>query len=122
MKFLSLIRVNESSGQKPSERLQAEMGKLIEEWTQKGKLLRTAGLRPTREGVRVRSTYGKLTTTDGPFAESKEVIGGYAVLEAEDRQEAIELVKAFLAVHGDEWDVECELRALEGDAEWGAGV
>jgi hypothetical protein len=122
MKFLSMIRVNENSGQKPSERLQAEMGKLIDEWTREGKLIRTAGLRPTREGFRVRSRYGAISTTDGPFTETKEVIGGYAVLEAKSMQEAVELTKRFLRVHGDEWDVECDVRALDGDREFGAGA
>jgi len=120
MKFLSMIRINENSGQKPSEQLQADMGKLIEEWIREGKLIRTAGLRPTREGFRIRSRYGELSTTDGPFTESKEVIGGYAVLEAMDKEEAVALTKRFLAVHGDEWDIECEVRPLDGDMEFGA--
>ena len=63
--------------------------------------------------------YGKLSTTDGPFTESKEVIGGYAVLEAKSKEHAIELTKRFLAVHGDEWDLECEVRPLDGP-EFGA--
>lgn len=115
MLFLSLIRVNESTGQKPSERLMTEMGKLIEEMTKEGTLVRTAGLRPTREGVRLRSNHGKLTQTDGPFTEAKEVIGGYAVLNATSMEHAIELTKRFLAVHGDEWNLECEVRALAGE-------
>ncbi len=57
---------------------------------------------------------GKLSTTDGPFTESKEVIGGYAVLEAKLMQEAVELTKRFLRVQGKEWDIECEVRQLEG--------
>jgi hypothetical protein len=122
MKFLSMIRIDETTGQVPSEQLMADMGKLIEEWTREGKLIRTAGLRPTSEGFRVRSRHGKLTTTDGPFTESKEVIGGYAVLEARDKQEAIELTRRFLQIHGDEWDIECEVRPLDGDMEFGAGA
>lgn len=78
MRFLSMIRINENTGQKPSEPLMTEMGKLIDEMTKEGTLVRTAGLRPTQEGFRVRSTYGKLSMTDGPFTESKEVIGGEA--------------------------------------------
>jgi hypothetical protein len=113
MRFLSLVRVAET-GQKPSERLMNEMGKLIEEMTKKGVLIRTAGLRPTKEGFRMRSNRGKLSMTEGPFVETKEVIGGYAVLEAASMQEAIEITKRFLEVHGDEWNVECEVRALDG--------
>lgn len=120
MKFLSMIRIDESKGQAPSEQLMADMGKLIDQWLKEGKLIRTAGLRPSSEGVRVRSRHGAISTKDGPFTESKEVIGGYAVLEAKDRAEAIELTKQFLAVHGEEWDIECEVRALDGDMEFGA--
>ena len=121
MKFLSLVRVQET-GQKPTERLMREMGKLMDEMTRKGKLVATAGLRPSAEGKRVRSRFGALSTTDGPFTESKEVIGGYAILEAASMEEAMELTRRFLEVHGDEWDVECEVRALEGGQEFGAGA
>ena len=114
MRFLSMIRVDETAGQQPSEQLMADMGKLIEEMTQSGVLVSTAGLRPTSEGVRVRLRGGKLSTTDGPFTEAKEVIGGYAILEAKSKAEAVELTKRFLRVHGDEWDIECELRQLDG--------
>lgn len=111
MKFLSLIRVKET-GQQPSQRLMDEMGKLMEQQFRARKLVRTAGLKPSAEGIRLRSNYGKFSRTDGPFAETKEVIGGYAVLEADSKEEAIELTRAFLKVHGDEWDLECELREL----------
>ncbi|HYC37260.1 MAG TPA: YciI family protein [Usitatibacter sp.] len=113
MRFLSMIRVAET-GQKPSERLMTEMGKLMDEMIREGSLIRTAGLRPTQEGVRVRSDRGKLSITEGPFTETKEVIGGYAVLEARSMDEAVELTKRFLAVHGDEWNLECEIRPLDG--------
>jgi hypothetical protein len=119
MRFLSIIRTNESAGQKPSERLMTEMGKLMEEMFEEGTLVRTAGLRPSSEGFRMRSRYGEVSTTDGPFTEAKEVVGGYAVLEAASTDEAIELTKRFLQVHGDEWDVECEVRPLDGE-EFGA--
>jgi hypothetical protein len=119
MRFLSMIRIQENTGQQPSERLMSEMGKLIEEMTRAGKLISTAGLRPTSEGVRVRLQRGKLSTIDGPFTETKEVIGGYAVLEAQSKAEAIELTKRFLQIHGDEWNLECEVRQLDGP-EFGA--
>jgi hypothetical protein len=119
VRFLSMIRINENTGQKPSERLMNEMGKLMEEMIREGTLVATAGLRPTKEGVRVRSRYGKLSRTDGPFTESKEVIGGYAILEAPSLKEAIALTERFLKVHGDEWDLECEVRPLDGP-EFGA--
>jgi len=115
MRFLSMIRVEEKEGQAPSERLMNEMGTLIEEMIRDGSLVRTAGLRPTRDGVRVRSNHGKVSITDGPFAETKEVIGGYAILEAASIKEAVALTRRFLAVHGDEWNIECEVRPLDGE-------
>ena len=114
MRFLSMIRINENSGEVPSEQLMNDMGKLIDEMTREGTLVRTAGLRPTAEGVRVRQRHGKLSTVDGPFTETKEVIGGFAILEAASLKEAIELTKRFLRIHGDEWDIECEVRQLDG--------
>lgn len=121
MRFLSMIRINENSGHQPSEQLMADMGKLMQELTEAGVLLDTAGLRPTGEGARVRLTHGKLKVIDGPFTESKEVIGGYALLRAASMDEAVELAKRFLRVHGDDWDVECEVRAIDDSGECGAG-
>ncbi|HVQ32739.1 MAG TPA: YciI family protein [Lysobacter sp.] len=113
MRFLSMVRVSETTGQVPSERLMADMGKLIEEFTAKGALVETAGLRPTSEGVRLRNNHGKFSRTDGPFTEAREVIGGYAILKADSMDEAIALTQRFLEVHGEEWNVECEIRQLE---------
>lgn len=115
MRFLSVIRTDERAGHGPSERLMNEMGRLMEEMTQEGSLIRTAGLRPSSEGFRVRWKRGTLSTVDGPFTESKEVIGGYAILEAANREEALELTKRFLEIHGDEYELECEVRPLDGD-------
>ena len=115
MRFLSMIRIDETTGQVPSEQLMADMGKLIEELTRTGQLVSTAGLRPTSEGVRVKlHRGGRLTVLDGPFTEAKEVIGGYAILEAPSLEEAVELTRRFLKVHGTDWDVECEVRQLDG--------
>ena len=114
MRYLSMIRLDEKTAQKPSERLMTEMGKLIEEMTRDGTLVSTAGLRPTAEGKRVRWNRGQLSMTDGPFLETKEIIGGFAVLEAKSMDHAIEITKKFLRIHGDEWNVECEVRQMEG--------
>jgi hypothetical protein len=115
MRFLSMIRVDETTGQAPSDQLMADMGQLIEELTRTGQLVSTAGLRPTAEGVRVRlHRGGQLSVIDGPFTETKEVIGGYAILEAQSKAEAVELTRRFLKVHGTDWDIECEVRPLDG--------
>src|SRR4051794_38675500 len=114
MRFLSLIRVDETAGRVPSEQLMEDMGKLMDEMSREGALIRTAGLRPTSEGARVRLRHGKLSAVDGPFTETKEVIGGFAILEAKSMPDAIELTKRFLQVHGAEWDIECEVRPIDG--------
>jgi hypothetical protein len=116
-----MIRVDETTGQKPSEQLMHDMGKLMEDMIKEGVLVRTAGLRPTAEGVRVRLRKGALSTVDGPFTETKEVIGGFAILEAKSMKHAIELTNRFLKVHGDTWNIECELRPIDGP-EFGAAV
>ena len=118
MRFLSMIRVNETTGQVPSDRLMSEMEKLIGEMTKTGVLVDTGGLRPTAEGNRFRLRGGKISVTDGPFTETKEVIGGYAILKVASKEEAIEQTRRFLDIHGDEWDIECELRQIE-EADFG---
>jgi len=114
MKFLSMVRLSENGGLVPSDKMMDDMDKLIQELTREGKLVGAAGLAPTRDGVRVRQKNGKQSTTDGPFTETKEVVGGYAILEAGSMKEAIEIAKRFLRVHGNEWDIECEVRQLVG--------
>ena len=115
MRFLSMVRIDETTGQKPSEQLLADMGQLIEELTRSGHLISTAGLRPSAEGARVRlQRGGQLSVLDGPFTETKEVIAGYAILEAASRDEAIALTKRSLKAHGTDWDVTCEVRQLDG--------
>ncbi len=76
------------------------MGKLIGEAMQAGWLIATEGCLPSAAGARVRLSDGKFTVTDGPFAETKEVIGGFAIIQANSKQEAIEHTKCFLQVAG----------------------
>jgi hypothetical protein len=111
---MSIIRVNENSGLVPGEQLMSDMMKLIEEMRRDGTLVTTAGLRPTREGKRIRQRHGRQAITDGPFTETSEVIGGFAILEAQSMEQAADLTRRFLKVHGDEWDIECEVRQMEG--------
>jgi hypothetical protein len=87
----------------------ANMGKLIEEGMKAGWLLGTEGCLPTMLGARVRSAQGKVTVVDGPFTEAKEVVGGFALLNAASKEEAIQLTRDFLKAAG---DGECELRQL----------
>ena len=115
MRFLSMIRIDEKAGQRPTERLMTEMGKLMEEATREGWLVSTAGLRPTVEGKRMRWNRGKLTTTDGPFTESKEVIGGWAILNAASKADATRIAKEFMELHRKHWpefEGESEVRPM----------
>jgi hypothetical protein len=108
MKFLSIYKTTER-GVPPSQEEMARMGKLVEDGMKAGFLLATEGCLPSALGARVRISGGKLTVTDGPFAEAKEVVGGFALLRANSKEEALEMVKNFLQVAG---DGECELRQL----------
>jgi hypothetical protein len=108
MRFLSIYKTVES-GLPPTMEEVTKMGRLIEEWTKAGALLGTEGCLPSAKGARVRRDGDKVTVLDGPFAETKEVVGGFALLQAKSKKEAIELIKAFLKVAG---DGECELRQL----------
>jgi len=115
MRYLSMMRIDEKSAKEPSEQLMQDMGKLIDELTRAGSLISTAGLRPTSEGVRVRLHRGGLmSVVDGPFTETKEVIAGYAIFEAPSREAALALTHRFLKLHGTDWDIECELRQIDG--------
>ena len=108
MKFLSIYKTVERSAP-PSQEEMAKMGKLVEEGMKAGWLLATEGCLPTALGARVRNSNGKVTVTDGPFTEAKEVVGGFAILRANSKQEAIQLAKDFLQVVG---EGECELRQI----------
>ena len=108
MKFLSIYKTPERNTPPTPEEM-ATMGKLIEEGFAKGWLLSTEGCLPSALGARVRRSDGKISVTDGPFTETKEVVGGFALLQADSKEEAIELARKFLNVAG---DGECELRQL----------
>jgi hypothetical protein len=108
MRFLSIYKSPERSTP-PSQEEMDNMGKLIEEGMRKGWLLATEGCLPSALGARVRISKGDFTVTDGPFAESKELVGGFAILQANSKEEAIQLARDFLRVVG---QGECELRQL----------
>ena len=108
MRFLSVYKTVER-GVPPSQDEMDRMGKLIQDGMTAGWLLGTEGCLPTALGARVRTSNGTVTITDGPFTEAKEAIGGFAILQAESKQAAIELVKDFLKVVG---EGECELRQI----------
>ena len=108
MRFLSLYK-NVERNTPPTPDEMGRIGKLIEEGMKSGWLLATEGCLPSSLGVRVRISDGKTTVTDGPFTESKEVIGGFAILRANSKEEAIQMAKDFLQVMG---QGETEIRQL----------
>jgi hypothetical protein len=102
----------------PSQREMNAVGKLMDEMTKAGKLLETGGLQPSAKGARVRISGGNFTVTDGPFAEEKHLVGGYAIVQANSKQEAIELAKRFLQATG---EGESEIRPLMEPMDMGQG-
>ena len=108
MKFLSVYKTLERN-EPPSQEEMAKMGKLIEEGMKAGWLVAVEGCMPSVTGARVRKSGAKTTVTDGPFVETKELIGGLAILNANSKEHAIELTKYFLSYAA---DGECELRQL----------
>ena len=108
MRFLSIYKTAETSTP-PSAEYVAKMQKLVEDSMKAGKLLATEGCLPSALGARVRHAGGKVTVTDGPFTESKELVAGFAILQANSKEEAIEITKSFLQVAG---GGECEIRQI----------
>lgn len=96
MRFLMTTKPTDTE---PDENLYVEMGKFVEELSASGVLLATGGLEPG--GVRLASTGGEITVTDGPFPETKEAVAGFALVEVGSREEAIELARRFRAIVGD---------------------
>jgi hypothetical protein len=105
-----------NEAQPPTPAMMEAMGKLIEKYVAAGKMAGMGGLLPTKFGAEARLKDGKITFTDGPFTEAKEVIGGYAILEAASLDEAKELAREFLQVHidvmGDGYEMTSEIRPM----------
>ena len=116
MRFMMLYKPGKESNIPPTPEHIAEMGRYIEKLSKTGVLLATDGLQHSAKGARVRIADGRFTVTDGPFAEAKDVIGGFAIVKAKSKEEAIELAKDFLAMVG---EGESEVRQMHdaGDFE-----
>ena len=118
-RYMMLITHSEHYRDEPiPQPLLDAMGEFVGENLKSGVLIDTAGLGPTSKATRIRLSRGKLTATDGPFTETKEVIGGYAVIEARSREEAVELATKFMDLHRIHWpefECACEVRAIEGE-------
>jgi hypothetical protein len=113
MRFMCIYRPTDTrkleDGLPPSPDEVAEMGQLIGDMIKAGVLLATDGLLPSSKGARVRLSDGRFTVTDGPFAETKELIAGFAIIRVSSKAEAIEWGKRFLRIAG---DGESEIRLM----------
>jgi len=125
MRFLCLYKPAKPEGTPPTQDEIARVIKLCEDGFKSGRLLATEGCMPSAVGARVRLSDGKFAVTDGPFAETKELVGGFAIISADSKQEAIQYTKEFLQVAGDgETEIrqvfeagECPARAASAELE-----
>jgi hypothetical protein len=116
MKFMMIVKSAERSGFPPKELMDA-IDKLSEEAAKAGTMVGGGGLGPTALGARVRLSGGKITVTDGPFTEAKEIVGGYAQFDLKSKQEAIEGAVRFMELHKKHWpgwEGETEIRQMFG--------
>jgi hypothetical protein len=110
-----LVMTTPEAAGPPPPRLMEEINKLAMQANSQGTMLGGGGLTPITQAVRARVKGGKLTVTDGPFAESKEVLGGYAIFEHPTREAAIEAMRVFMELHrlyGEGWEGVCEMREM----------
>jgi hypothetical protein len=116
MKYMTFIRHSESYREsEPPQALMEAMDVFVQRLIREGAFIDGGGLRPSREGVRMHLAKGKLTVLDGPFTETKEIVGGYAILEAATRVEALEIATEFMELHRRHWpefEGECEVRPM----------
>jgi len=118
--FMSIIPPADLKPEQIPQGLMDAMGPWMEQNLASGALVSTGGLKPADEGKRLKGHTGAVAITDGPFAEAKEVVGGYAVFEAPDLQSATALASAFLQLHIDNGltDIVLELREIAGGANY----
>jgi hypothetical protein len=121
MRFMILRKADKATeaGVMPSEALLAAMGNYMEQMTKAGVLLGGDGLHPTSKGAKVKFSRGQPTVIDGPFAESKEVIAGWAIIQVNSLAEALEWVKRWPPLDGD-GEVELEIRQIFEADDFGA--
>ena len=120
MRFMTLVRHAENSGPPPPALMEA-LEKLSEEAAKGGRMLEAGGLAPTAISNRVRLAKGKVTVIDGPFAETREVVGGFAVFEVESKQEMIDATVKFMELHREHWpgwEGETEVRQVFGPEDY----
>lgn len=118
MRFMLIANATPQSeaGEPPDPKLMAAIAKLTEEGTKAGVLVGGGGLMPSAAGAKLRLAGGKVTVTDGPFTEIKELIAGYAIVEVNSKAEAIEMARGFLQIHADilgpDYECDSEVRQM----------
>ncbi len=115
MRFFSFVTSAHSGP--PTPELIAQMNKLADREIKAGRMVDMGGLMPIATGARVSIVNGELSVIDGPFVEAKEVIGGYAIFEFQNKEEAVASAVEFMRLHKDfmpGWEGTCEVRALAG--------
>jgi hypothetical protein len=121
MRYMMMVKGNKDyeAGAPPKPELMDAIGKHAAEMAKAGILLDMGGLMPSAMGARILASGGNLNVIDGPFAEAKELIGGFGILKADSKEEAIKLGKAFMQIHvdtlGPGYEGELEIRQMAGD-------
>jgi hypothetical protein len=121
MKFMTMVRGPENFGPPPAALIRA-IAELGEEAAKAGVLVESGGLAPSAMGAKIRVSGGKVSVTDGPFSETKELIGGYAVYETGTVEEAVEWCRRFMELHREHWEGwegETELRQIFNPSDFG---
>ena len=114
MRFMSIVTSSHPPAEPPAAMMEA-MNKLADREIKAGRMIDTGGLMPLEQGKRVAVQDGKVVVLDGPFAESKEIIGGYAIFELKDLAEATALAVEFMQLHTEHmpgWEGTCEIRVV----------
>jgi hypothetical protein len=118
MRFMMIVKGNKDyeAGMPPPPALMAAVARMAEEAAREGSLLSNGALLPSSAGVRVRVERGRMSVTDGPFGEAKELVGGFAIFELPSKAAAIEAGRRFMQVHADilgpTWEGELEIRPM----------
>ena len=115
MRFMYIVTSEHPAS--PTPALMEAMGKLADREIKAGRMLDSGGLMPLATGAQVRIRDGELSVIDGPFVEAKEIVGGYAIFELRDKEEAVAMAKEFMQLHLDYmpgWEGTCEMRAFAG--------
>ncbi|MFH1343160.1 MAG: YciI family protein [Pseudomonadota bacterium] len=123
MRFMSFVTTSHTG--MPTPELMEAMGKLADREIKAGRMIDTGGLTPLADGVQVRIKDGELSVIDGPFVEAKEVIGGYAIFEFRNKEEALASAVEFMQLHRQHmpgWEGTCEVRAMWPEHEAGCQV